>query len=147
MLLVPRKPGGLNAQSPTCMPRAVEKELVSLTSPATISTESKGERKTCCGLTALRFVLDLVSLGGEVFSAGPQLPCLTLGDTFSLPLFCKLKLEYQTIWSCVRSAIKHQFLLTKAQVPSLLLRFCCDINSKKCPQQHSASPATPTDFK
>lgn len=65
------------------MPRSVEKGLVSLTSPTRISTEFKGERKMRYGLAALGFVLDLGSLGADVFLAVPQLPCLTLGKILS----------------------------------------------------------------
>lgn len=68
------------------MPRPVKKGLLFLISPASITTELKGERKMHYGLAASGFVLDLGSSGGEVLLAVPLLPFLTLCKTLSRPV-------------------------------------------------------------
>lgn len=70
MLLVPRKPGRLSTLRLKCMPRPVKKGLVSLISPASITTVLKGERKRHYGLAASGSVLDLGSSGGPQFAPG-----------------------------------------------------------------------------
>lgn len=105
------------------VPGSVRSALVSLTLPAGISSEFRGERKMHCGPAALGFMLGCSRRRGIL--GRPTVTSLDFGqDTFSLPLFPSLEAEHQNICLWVQNAIGHWFLqglikvLTEILVPS-----------------------------